>query len=198
MASFVDEAVWAAQDWKWDAHNLTATPAEAPQAGKAARKGGDTATTKQGCQVRYARCRVCRAPGGLAWPLQLLGNHVWGRTAGRARRTRALQPVCPSADSWARPVHAVPRTVPPPVPPYHHALCSSRAWVYALPRLHFRLGVPLRSWGSCRRPRRAAHAPCQLPCAAAMLPAHVPQCCRTHCRLMSCSMLLPCRWMDAP
>lgn len=51
MASFVDEAVWAAQDWKWDAHNLTATPADAPQGGKAARKGGDAATTKQGCQV---------------------------------------------------------------------------------------------------------------------------------------------------
>jgi hypothetical protein len=51
MASFVDEAVWAAQDWKWDAQNLTATPAEAPQGGKAARKGGDTTATKQGCQV---------------------------------------------------------------------------------------------------------------------------------------------------
>ena len=52
MASFVDEAVWAAQDWKWDAHNLTATPADAPQGGKAARKGRDAAATKQGCQVR--------------------------------------------------------------------------------------------------------------------------------------------------
>lgn len=66
MASFVDEAVWAAQDWKWDAHNLTATPADATAAGKAPRKGSDTAAAKQGCQVRYSRFRGC-GPLGPAW-----------------------------------------------------------------------------------------------------------------------------------
>jgi hypothetical protein len=61
MASFVaDEAVWKPEDWKWDAHNLKAMPADDQSpaqtpAGKNA-KGQAGEGAKQGCQVR-ACCR---------------------------------------------------------------------------------------------------------------------------------------------
>lgn len=117
MASFVDEAVWAAQDWKWDAHNLTATPADAPQGGKAARKGGDAATTKQGCQVRYARLRVYGGPGGQAGHGRLLARMAPTPARAEECARAARSPLCPSADSRASPARTVPPTVPLPVAP---------------------------------------------------------------------------------
>lgn len=62
-AAFADDAVWAAEDWSWDPHNMQATPADTPAAGKSSGgKGTRTAAPasidKQGCQVRCGR-RLC-------------------------------------------------------------------------------------------------------------------------------------------
>lgn len=61
MAAFEDDASWKAADWKWDAHKLTAAPANTSptlkaSGGKAARSAPAT-DTKQGCQVRAGLCR---------------------------------------------------------------------------------------------------------------------------------------------
>jgi hypothetical protein len=58
MTTFVDEAAWASSDWKWDAYNLTAAPADGGAGGKSPQgRGGsvEPAGGKQGCQVRAAQ-----------------------------------------------------------------------------------------------------------------------------------------------
>lgn len=77
MAAFEDDASWKAADWKWDAHKLTAAPANTSptlkgSGGKAARSA-PAADIKQGCQVDgcstevggmrdyHSRYKICEA-----------------------------------------------------------------------------------------------------------------------------------------
>ncbi|KAL4859578.1 Teosinte glume architecture 1 [Chlorella vulgaris] len=77
MAAFEDDASWKTADWNWDAHKLTAAPANTSptlkgSGGKAARSAPAT-DTKQGCQVDgcstevggmrdyHSRYKICEA-----------------------------------------------------------------------------------------------------------------------------------------
>lgn len=84
MAAFEDDASWKAADWKWDAHKLTAAPANTSptlkgSGGKAARSA-PAADIKQGCQVRAGLCKHITVMTGAEccfWPCASRPRGSW-------------------------------------------------------------------------------------------------------------------------
>lgn len=187
MASFVDEAVWAAQDWKWDPHSLTAAPADPATAGKGARKGGEAASSKLGCQVRYTACgrcgglgRQCRFPQPSGRRLAAAG---WG--GGAAAGPGEPRPIVGASSSAA---------VPPPgaCDPCAPASHAGGFWVACRSPLHSGTRAAVQSaQAPCAAPLRPPPAVCPMGVTA---PPHA--CARAHAGLMSrCPAR---RWMAAP
>lgn len=83
-AAFADDAVWAAEDWRWDPHKMQATPAEPgagskSSGGKSARGSAAPDTGKLGCQVRLwlAPQGTALVGGMVASPARFWRGRAW-------------------------------------------------------------------------------------------------------------------------